>query len=433
MAGNSAIKVGVIVVLALVVFIAVVGFLHGGLLGKKGYTITVIFDDAQGLLDGSEVDMAGVRVGMVETVTLNAQHRAEAVLRMNPKYKIPANSRFLLAIGLLVGQPTIQIIPNRTTSTYLNDNAVVRGQEPFKIDDLLPKSKELLCNLADITGELKKIISDKETRAQFKRTFDNVEKTTASMQATMATIQGVTTSEQGKIRTIISNVAVVSQNVREMSDQLLRFAKDKNVKENLTGTLESARKTVDHLEKTTASLEKLMTNPAFQDDLRQTVHGARTTVEQTNKVLGKVNTILGKGAKIKTMLPTHKTNIQAVYRPDDGRYRVTATTTLNLSSSKFLNLGIYDLGDSNKIIVQPGQSLGDRTDFRYGIYASKLGVGLDHAFSPSFYGAMNVYNPNDLRLDVQTGYKINNDWGVVLGVDGLFSKNQIMLGAQLTK
>lgn len=433
MFSNPAIKVGIIVVLALAVFAAVVGFLRGGLFGRKGYTVTVIFNDAQGLLEGAEVDMAGVRVGMVESVVLNNQHRAEVVLRLSPKYKVPTGSKFMLAVGLLVGQPTIQIIPDREAKTALNDNAVVRGYQPLKIDDLLPKSQELLTNLADISAEMKAIINDKEFRGQLKRSFDNVEKATAGMQATMATIHGITTDEQGNIREIVGNMAMVSSNVRDMSNELLKFAKEGRVQENLIGTLESARKTVDHLEKTMASLQKFMTDPNVQEDLKATIHGASKTINQTNEVLGKVDKILGKGTKVKVQLPTNTTNIQAIYAPEGDKLRVTAQTTFNLSKNRFLNLGIYDLGESNKIIIQPGRSLGDQTDLRYGLYASKFGVGLDHAFSPRFNGSINLYSPNDLRLDLQTGYKINKDWGIILGVDRLFRKNEITLGAQLTK
>jgi len=109
------------------------------------------------------------------------------------------------------------------------------------------------------------------------------------------------------------------------------------------------------------------------------------------------------------------------------------STTISLKDDSFLRLGLYDIGAGNKLILQPGQMIDSRMDFRYGIYASRFGLGLDYALSSKWFSSLNLYDSYDPRLDVESGYNVTDDWGVLLGVDRLFDDNKVTLGVRLTK
>src|SRR6185295_6279492 len=54
----------------------------------KGYTVIAGFDSVKDLKQGDDVRMAGVKIGAVELTRLAGSRRAEAVLRIDPQYKI---------------------------------------------------------------------------------------------------------------------------------------------------------------------------------------------------------------------------------------------------------------------------------------------------------------------------------------------------------
>lgn len=436
MAGSPAVRVGIIVFLAVLLFTGVYWFLQGRTLFKNTYTITVIYNDAQGLTEGASVTLAGVPIGQVESINLDTSQRAVVEMRINKQYSIPEGSRFVLRGGLLVGEKTIDIIPNREAEHYLQPGDVVQGQVPIQVEDLLPKAQVLIENLTVASENLNDILGDKELKGKLYRTFSNVEKASIRLEQTMASLQGIVVSNKGQIDAIIANVRMASENVNILTSELAELANQPEVGTNIAAALASARRSTESLERTVTSLESLVTAPEFQEDIRETISTARATVEQANKVLERVGKIIGVGGKgggPKITLPTRKTSLDTLYSPDDGTFRATLTTTLGRGSDRFLNLGLYDVGGDNKLILQPGRSLGASTDVRYGIYASRLGVGLDHNFSDKAFGSINFFDPHDPRANLQAGYQIDDETSLLLGVDRLFDDNQFMLGVRLTR
>ena len=434
MAISPAVRVGIIIFLALVALALVAWFLTGYNIRASGYTITAIFDDALGLTTGSEVRMAGVTIGYVEDITLDQDQRAVVKMLINRRYMIPNGSEFVLRVGMLIGEKYLDIIPNRKGKGFIVAKAIVKGHVPVRIEDILPDAKKLVANLKDVSVSFKEFFADQEFQTRIKNSLANVEMATADLERMMAAIRGTVVEQQDEIQAIVSNAAATSKSLRSITSELECFVKEGGVKENISDTLASAKRTTENLERTTASLEKLVAAPEFQEDIRQTAAEAHETVKQAHEVIDRVSKIFGIGGHgPRISIPTRETGLDGLYNPEDNRFRATVTTTIPLRNDSFLDLGIYDLGAGNRLILQPGQAIGPKTDFRYGIYGSRLGLGLDHTFSSRTYGTFNLYDSYRPRLDFQTGYKVTDDWGVLLGVDKLFDDNQFTLGVRLTK
>lgn len=428
MAVSPAVRVGIILFIAVVAFIAVYYFLIGV---TNFYYVTAIFDNAMSLTEGSAVTMAGVPIGVVDRISLDENQRAQVRMKINPKYQIPEGSRFILRVGLLIGEKFIDVIPNRQARTYIRPGTVVEGEVPIRIEDLLPKTERLISNLTEVSENLKNVLGDEEFEGRINRSLANIERATARLDQAMATIQSTVTGGQEEIRVTIRNVALASENVLAATQELERFARQGGLQENIGAAVAATRRAVESLERTTASLEGVVTAPEFQEDIRVTVRTARETVEQARDILDRLGGIFGGGGRAR--IPTRETGIEAVFRPEDGRFRANLTATLGSRSDKFLNLGIYDVGAGNKLILQPGKAIGSQTDLRYGIYASRLGIGLDHGFSDRVFGTLNLYDPYEPKLDIQAGYKLDDTWGLLLGVDDLFDENKFTLGARYTR
>lgn len=428
---NSAVRVGIIVFIAIVALGAVAWFLTGYRIKITGYTITGIFSDAKGLTVGSEVRLAGVAIGVVDKIDLDENQHAVINMLINRRYKIPTGSTFTLPVALLIGEEYIDIRPDRASKKFLKPGTIVQGVTPPRIEDLLPKAKKVLDGLNEFVDNMNGLIGRKDFQERLDRSFRNIESATRMLDETMRAVRGTVISNQDEIKAIIENVQLASENLVGLTREMQDFAGEEGTKEGLRGTLEAARGATESLERTTTSLENLVTAPEFQEDIRQTVKGAREAVEEAKAVIGRIGVVLGRGAKAK--IPTRETRIEGLYIPDAGRMRMTLQTTIPQRDDHFLNLGLFDVGGGNKLILQSGQPIGGRTDLRYGLYASKLSLGLDYDFSRRVFATLNAYDPDSPRLDFQAGYNISDDWGVMLGVDKLFSENQITLGARWMK
>lgn len=76
--------------------------------GKPGYTVFAIFSDVGGLRNGSPVVVAGVDVGLVESIRLE-DYEARVVLQINPGLEIHGDAVVSVKTRGLIGEKFIQI------------------------------------------------------------------------------------------------------------------------------------------------------------------------------------------------------------------------------------------------------------------------------------------------------------------------------------
>lgn len=118
------------------------GFASSGVRTVSGYTIEAEFTDVSGVNPGTEVRLAGVKVGTVLTKAL-ADDGQLAVLSLNldEKYKVPADSKVRILPDGLLGGSYIAVEPGGADED-LADGAYVtfdRTQGAVNVVDLLAR------------------------------------------------------------------------------------------------------------------------------------------------------------------------------------------------------------------------------------------------------------------------------------------------------
>jgi phospholipid/cholesterol/gamma-HCH transport system substrate-binding protein len=151
-------KVGVFVFLGLAMLGALV--VQFGRLGegvKTYYQLTIRFNDASGLLKGSDVLLAGARIGKVSGgPRLVREGDGVAVpLKIYDYVKVPEGTKFSVGSSGLLGDRFVNVtIPPGPPKAYLPPNAYVNGARETGIDDLT-RSGGALVN--DLRGTVQKI------------------------------------------------------------------------------------------------------------------------------------------------------------------------------------------------------------------------------------------------------------------------------------
>src|SRR6476659_6570035 len=176
-------KVGIFVFVGL----AMVGALlvQFGRLGegfKTYYTITVRFSDASGLLKGTDVLLAGARIGKVSggPKLVREGDGVSVPLKIYDYIKIPEGAKFTVGSSGLLGDRFVNVaIPPGPQKAYLPPNANINGARESGIDDLT-RSGGALVN--DLRGTVQKIDTTVNRLNQDTLSPANMENLKASME-----------------------------------------------------------------------------------------------------------------------------------------------------------------------------------------------------------------------------------------------------------
>ena len=151
-------KVGIFVFVGLAMLGALVvqfGRLGEGL--KTYYALTVRFTDASGLLKGSDVLLAGARIGKVSggPRMVREGQGVDVPLKIYEYIKIPEGSKFTVGSSGLLGDRFVNVVmPSGKAKAFLAPNAYISGARETGIDDLTREGGALV---TDLRGTVEKI------------------------------------------------------------------------------------------------------------------------------------------------------------------------------------------------------------------------------------------------------------------------------------
>jgi phospholipid/cholesterol/gamma-HCH transport system substrate-binding protein len=109
---TSEVLVGGAVLAVAVGFLAFVGTSTGFSGGGAGYPLTASFRSADGISVGTDVRLAGVKIGTVTAIGLNSDtFRADATVTVNEGIEIPDDSAIAISSEGLLGGNFVEILP----------------------------------------------------------------------------------------------------------------------------------------------------------------------------------------------------------------------------------------------------------------------------------------------------------------------------------
>jgi ABC-type transporter Mla subunit MlaD len=248
-------KVGIFVFAGLTMLGALVvqfGRLGEGL--KTYYPVTIRFNDASGLLKGSDVLLAGARIGKVAGgPRLVREGNGVAVpLKIYDYVKIPEGSKFTVGSSGLLGDRFVNVtLPPGTPTKFLPPNSSINGSRESGIDDLTREGGALV-------GDLRGVVQKMDT------TVTRLNQDVLSAE----------TAE--KLRSGVAHLNEATSNIADASKKL------GGVVDKADATMDSTKKAAEDLQKVLSSatqgkglLAALLTNQELANDLRALVSNLR--------------------------------------------------------------------------------------------------------------------------------------------------------------
>ena len=108
------------------------------IVGKKGYEIYGVFSNIGGLKVGASVEIAGVNVGQVKSITLE-NYQANVVLNLPKDLKVQEDAIVSVKTRGLIGEKYIEITPGGSEKIIQAGGRIRETQSAIDMEELISK------------------------------------------------------------------------------------------------------------------------------------------------------------------------------------------------------------------------------------------------------------------------------------------------------
>jgi phospholipid/cholesterol/gamma-HCH transport system substrate-binding protein len=106
----------------------------------EGYQLTADFSNISGVGLGSDVRVGGIKVGVIESLTLDPKtYEAVATMRIEKFVKLPKDSSAAVQSAGLLGEKFIAITPGGDETMLKNGDAITYTQASVNLEDMIGK------------------------------------------------------------------------------------------------------------------------------------------------------------------------------------------------------------------------------------------------------------------------------------------------------
>ena len=255
-------KVGAFVFVGLAMLGALVvqfGRLGEGL--KTYYPLTVRFNDASGLLKGSDVLLAGAKIGKVSggPRMVREGQGVDVPLKIYDYIKLPEGSKFTVGSSGLLGDRFVNVVmPPGQPKAFLAPNTHISGARETGIDDLTREGGALV---NDLRGTVQKIDTTMDRLNQDTLSSANMENLKSSME---------------HLNEATSALAESSKKLDGVVDQAdSTMASAKTAADNLQSAIADTRKVLRSATQGKGLVATLLNDPALAADLHALITNLR--------------------------------------------------------------------------------------------------------------------------------------------------------------
>ncbi len=108
-------------------------------IGSRGTLLCAKFTNIGGLKEGASVEIAGVEIGRVKSITLDKDYQAKVMLLIKPGIKIQEDAIAAVKTKGLIGEKYVEITPGASEKYLKNGECIRETQSAFSLEDAISK------------------------------------------------------------------------------------------------------------------------------------------------------------------------------------------------------------------------------------------------------------------------------------------------------
>ena len=259
-------KVGIFFVIALLLVAFLVFFLGDFGIRSSSYQVTAFFDDIQGLPTGSEVRLAGVRVGKVTDVSLQSHpdfigRPAAVTMLIRRDVMLYSTDVFNIQQGAIIGDKYVDILRGEgTPRKKLGHQSLVAGGEVGGLTQVTDEVRALIAEAQATMIALRTMLVTEYNQEKIGAILANVESATRTADA-------VATQALGMVRILNASAAEFGPNVVAITDtfQLVQeYTATSSLPHNMETTGRNIRDASADVKAMTAGMREMLTDPEMR-------------------------------------------------------------------------------------------------------------------------------------------------------------------------
>jgi phospholipid/cholesterol/gamma-HCH transport system substrate-binding protein len=467
---TTAAKVGAFAFVTLVAGLLIYRFVSKSARAGGGLTVYVLMRDASGVAKLSQIRIAGIPSGAVQSVKLD-HDLARIDISISPDVKLYQDASVSKVASSLLGEYYLAVSPGTEGRPELKDgdriNNVVEAQTT---DDIMKQVSDIAKDVKQVSAALAATVGTNEGRDDIKSTLKNLAEVTEALNQTvrenresiktiLTNVESMTTKGGPDVEKILDNVKVTTNEVREMMAQSqagkpqsageIRQIIDKvnHASDNLESTLKNLDSVTGRLDRGEGTLGRL----SKDDHLINEVEGVADDVGEFVGGLSRIQTIVTMRTDYQFLSSTVKSYVELRIQPREDKYYLIEIVNDPRGLTHFEQVDVDTTNpndpphyrevrtvteNSLRFSLQFAQSFGPFTG-RFGIKESTGGVGLDtllldnrFEIRQDLFGFGEVVLP---RWRLSLGYEFVNRAWLLGGVDDILSSSRrdYFVGMQL--
>ncbi len=428
-------KVGAGILIAIAIVVAAYRAVQENKLGgDKIYTIKVVFDNVEGLSEGNDVWLSGIKIGSIRKLTLLPSGKVQLDLQIEKKYKVLKGSTFAIRLGILE-EKVLSIekpVKMQKPYTYYEDGTVIKNaQPPVTMQKLVKQADQAMTEVNRILFNARQVVENEQMKQDILLAMNNIAETTAEARDFVKMLNDTGMANRGHIDETLANIEKISNNLLVTSDKLDQLldnandiAGDETLKQQIKDIAGDLKETMKNLNDTTKSIKDLATDDQVKQDIKETIKSTKNTMDNADVALR------GFSKMIKAVNETEiKPDFEFRYETRPDEYYADMNLRIFPPNSKvYYLLGLDNLGESSASNLQFAFK-GNLPDewLRVGIKSGKLGVGAEMTKKNLYYEG-ELLDPNDLQLNLRVGRGLAENTYLMFGWEGVLKRDSLSFG-----
>ena len=252
------IKVGIFILIGLTITGMLV--VYFGRLGEgfaNYYNLRVEFANASGVIRGSEVLLAGAKVGRVtsEPEIMPDMQGVSVELRILEKVRIPVGSEFSIGSSGLLGDKYIQIVlkDGKVDGQTIEPDTTIKGSDIGDgIGGLTEGAGDLIADLRNTVKNINAVVTKLDQSVLSKGELDSVSATIKNLQTTTSKLA----ESSGRFDSLLKTGQETMDSAKKASDEFRALAQQAQTGRGALGMLISNREMADNLRAFILNLRK---------------------------------------------------------------------------------------------------------------------------------------------------------------------------------
>jgi phospholipid/cholesterol/gamma-HCH transport system substrate-binding protein len=248
------VKIGLIFIIAIILFLWGLNFLKGKKIFSRQRTFYAVYSQVGGLLGEAPVSINGLVVGQVSALHFENRQSARVIVEItvNNSINIPDNSTAKIFNADLLGSKSLEIVLGNS-KTMVEDGDTLMTTKPMSLTDevnrqvqpIKKKAEDLMLSVDSVVMELQ-MIFNAETRDNLTKSFGHIRAVLQNLETVSYNIDTLVYGQRDRIERILFNVESISKNLKDNNGN---FTKTLQNFANLSDTLAKANiaQTINHL------------------------------------------------------------------------------------------------------------------------------------------------------------------------------------------